>query len=156
MHILSRPNTLLSGIVPKDLITLTYQSRNMNGAGLFKEIQKDILKKLGKSLITTTFLLANLLHVIVTGKPVTAVLHFVNTTRTDWFSKRKTTVETTTYGSEFVSPITATEQIMVLRNTLRYLGVPIMTNTYMYGDTMSVVTSSTIPQSSLNERHNML
>ena len=40
---------------------------------------------------------------------------------------------------------TATEQIMDLRNTLRYLGVPIMTKAHMFGDNKSVVTSSTIP-----------
>ena len=52
---------------------------------------------------TTTFLDANLHHDIVTGKSVAAVLHFVNTTPTDWFSKRQATVETATYGSEFCS-----------------------------------------------------
>ena len=65
-------------------------------------------------------------------------------------------METATYGSEFVAAKTATEQIMHLRNTLRYLGVPIMTKAYMFGDNKSVVTSSTIPQSILNKRHNML
>ena len=45
---------------------------------------------------------------------------------------------------------------MDLRNTLRYLGVPIMTKAYMFGDNKSVVTSSTIPQSILSKRHNML
>ena len=45
---------------------------------------------------------------------------------------------------------------MDLRNTLRYLDVPIMTKAYMFGDSKLVVTSSTIPQSILNKRHNML
>ena len=121
-----------------------------------EQIPKDIPKPLGKRVITTTFLAANLLHDIVTGKSVTAVLHFVNTTPTDWFLKRKATVETATYGSEFVAAKTATEEIMDLRNTQRYLGVPIMTKAYMFGDNKSVVTSSTIPQSILKKRHNML
>ena len=121
-----------------------------------EEIPKDIPKPLGKNVITTTFLDFNLLHDMVTGKSVTAVLHFVNTTPTDWFSKRQDTVETATYGSEFVPAKTATEQIMDLRNTLRYLGVPIMNKEYMFGDNKPVVTSSTIPQSILNKSHNML
>ena len=99
---------------------------------------------------------ANLLHDIVAGKSVTAVLHFVNTTPTDLFLKRQAMAETATYGSEFVAPKTATEQIMDLRNTLRYLGDPIMNKVYMFGDNNSVVMSSTIPQSILNKRHNML
>ena len=89
-----------------------------------EEIPNDIPKPLGKRVITTTFLDAHSLHDIVTGKSVTAVLHFVNTTTTDWFLKRQATVETATYGSEFVAAKTATEQILDLRNTLRYLGDP--------------------------------
>ena len=36
-----------------------------------------------------------------------------------------TTVEIVTYGSEFVAAKTATEHIMDIRQTLRYLGAPI-------------------------------
>ena len=61
------------------------------------------------------------LHDIATGKSVTTVLCFVNTTPTDWFSKRQATVEAATYGSEFVAAKTATAHIIDLRNTLRYL-----------------------------------
>ena len=65
-------------------------------------------------------------------------------------------METTSYGSGFVAAKTTTEQIMELRNTLSYLEAPVMTKVYMFGDNKSVVTSSTIPQSILNKRHNML
>ena len=106
--------------------------------------------------ISTTFLDANLLHDIVTRKSVTAGLHFINTTPIDWYSKRQGMVETATYGSEFVAARTATEQTMYLRNTLRHLGVPIMTKAYMFEDNKSVIRSATIPQSVLNKRHNML
>ena len=57
-----------------------------------EEIPKDIPKPLRKRVITTTFLHANLLHDIVTGKSVTTVLHIVNTKPTDYFSKRQATV----------------------------------------------------------------
>ena len=78
-------------------------------------------------MVTTNYLDANLLHDIVTGNSVTVVLHFINTTPIDCYLKRQATVETATYGSQFVAARTATEQIMDLRNTLRYLSVPIMT-----------------------------
>ena len=68
----------------------------------------------------------------------------------DWYSKRQGTVENATYGSEFLAAKTATEQIVDLRQTLRYLGVPIKSNTYMFGDNKSVVTSSTVPPLSSN------
>ena len=41
-------------------------------------------------------------------------------------------------------------------HTLRYLGVPIKTKSYLFGDNRSVVTSSTLPHSTLGKRHNIL
>ena len=64
-------------------------------------------------------------------------------------------METATYGSEFVAAKTATEQIMDLRYTLRYLGVPIKSKSYMFGDNRSVVTSASLPHSTLSKRHNI-
>ena len=123
---------------------------------VLEEIPKDAPEPLGKSVTTTTFLDANLLHDLITGRSVTAVLHFFNLTPGDWYSKRQATVENATYGSEFVAAKTANEQIVVLRQTLRYLGVPIKSKAYMLGDNKSVVTSSTVPHSLLSKRHNIL
>ena len=110
-----------------------------------EEIPKEAPEPLGKSVTTTTFLDANLLHDLITGRSVTAGLHFFNLTPGDWYSKRQATVDNATYGSEFVAAKTATEQIVNLRQTLRYLGVPIKSKAYMFGDNKSVVTLSTVP-----------
>ena len=74
----------------------------------------------------------------------------------DWYSKRQATVENATYGSEFVAAKTATEQIVDIRQTLRYLGVPFKSKAYMFGDNNSVVTSSMDPHSLPSKRHNIL
>ena len=42
-------------------------------------------------------------HYLDTGKSITGCLHFVNKTLVDWYSKKQATVETDTYGSEFVA-----------------------------------------------------
>ena len=60
------------------------------------------------------------------------------------------------YVSKFVTARTVVEQIMDLRLTLRYLGVPIRHGSYMFGDNKSVVDSSTIPHSRLHKRHMVL
>ena len=65
-------------------------------------------------------------------------------------------METATYGSEFVAAKTATEQIMDIRQTLRYLGAPITTKSFLFGDNRSVVTSATLPHSTVTKRHNIL
>ena len=98
---------------------------------------------------------ANLHHDLATGKAVTAVLHFLNQTPIDAYTKRQSTVETATYGSEFVAARTAVDQIIDIRTTLRYLGVPIRDKSYMFGDNRSVVTSSTIPNSTISKRHHL-
>ena len=82
---------------------------------------------------------ANLNHCLATCKSLTGCLHFVNKTPVDWYSKKQATVETATYGSEFVAAKTATEQIMDIRQTLRYLGVPIGSKSFLFGDNRSVV-----------------
>ena len=82
-------------------------------------IPDDIPDHLGKSVTTTTKVDANLNHCLATGRSVTGCLHFVNHTPIDSYSKREATVETATYGSEFVASKTATEQIIDLRHTLR-------------------------------------
>ena len=119
-------------------------------------IPHDCPKPLGKSVTTTNTLDANLLHCMATGASHTACLQVCNQTPTDWYSKKQVTVETATYGSEFVAAKTATEQIMDIRYTRRYLGVPIMSKSYMFGKNRSVVTSATQPHSTLSKRHNIL
>eukprot|EP00957_Ditylum_brightwellii_P059577 4523757-Ditylum_brightwellii.AAC.1 len=41
----------------------------------------------------------------------TGIVHLLNKTPIDWFFKRQNTVETVTYGSEFVAARTAVDQI---------------------------------------------
>jgi len=110
----------------------------------------------GRKVQTTTYKDANLNHCLVTGKAVSGILHLVNQTPIEWFTKKQATVESATYGSEFVAGRSAVEQIIALRTTLRYLGVPLAGPSYLFGDNESVVKSSTIPHSLLHKRHHAL
>src|SRR5687768_2059414 len=90
------------------------------------------------------------------GRSVTEVLHMLNATPIEWYSKKQATVETAAYGSEFVAAKICAEQIIDLRNTLRYLGVPIKDQSYMFGDNESVVNSSSIPCHKLHKYYTAL
>lgn len=116
----------------------------------------DAPEPLGKCVTFTTYVDANLYHDMMTGRSVTGIIHLINQTPFDWYSKKQSTVETATYGSEFVAARIATDQIIEHRTMLRYLGVPITEKTYMFGDNKSVVDSSSIPQSKLHKRHTAL
>ena len=122
-------------------------------AGATEIIPADVPEPLGKPVVCTSYVDANLYHDMLTGRSVTGVLHFFNQTPVDWFSKKQSTVETATYGSEFVAARTATEQIISNRIALRYLGVKVIGPTFLFGDNRSVVDSASIPQSKLNKRH---
>ena len=63
----------------------------------------DIPEPLGKAVVTTTTMDANLNHCLATGKSLTFCLHFVNKTPVDWYSKKQAPVEIATYGSEFAA-----------------------------------------------------
>ena len=110
----------------------------------------------GKPVVTTTYKDANLYHDLLTGRAVTGVLHFINQTPVDWFSRKQARCETATYGSEFAAAKTAIQQITDLRITLQYLGGPIQGGSYLFGDNEAVVTSGSVPHSRLNTRHTAL
>ena len=97
---------------------------------------------------------ANLYHDALTGQSITGILHMINGTPIDWYSRKQATVETATYGSEFVAAQTCVEQIIDLHTTLQYLGVPINPKSYMLGDNASVVNSSSVSHAKLHKRHN--
>ncbi|HEY9707536.1 MAG TPA: hypothetical protein V6D48_04970, partial [Oculatellaceae cyanobacterium] len=111
---------------------------------------------LRKPVTLTHYVDANLFHDALTGRSVTGILHMLNATPIDWYSKKQATVETATYGSEFVAARICVEQIIDLCNTLHYLRVPIQEKSYMFGDNESVVNSSSIPHAKLYKRHTAL
>jgi hypothetical protein len=93
---------------------------------------------------------------MVTGRALTAILHFINKTPFDWYTKRQATAESATFSSEFIAARIAVDQIVDIRLTMRYFGVPILVKTIMFGDNQSVVTNATVPHSQLNKRHQAL
>ena len=60
------------------------------------------------------------------------------------------------YGSEYMVARAATEQIIELQTILQYLGVPIKSTSYLFGDNKTVIDSSINPASKLSKRHVLL
>jgi len=73
-----------------------------------------------------------------------------------WYSKKQATSETATYGSEFVSERACVEQVVDLRNSFRYLGLPVNDISYVFGDNESMINSSSFPHAKLHKKHNIL
>jgi hypothetical protein len=119
-------------------------------------IPTDIPEPKGKYVTLSHYFNANLYHNMVTGRSVTAILHFLNQTLMDWYSKKQATVETATFGSEFIAARTTINQIVDLRMTLRYFGVPIQEKSYVFGDNKTIIDASLTPHAKLHKRHNAL
>jgi hypothetical protein len=141
------PNHEVRGDVPQhDWMYSVY------GKSTDEDSPTDMPPARGKPMRITTFVDANLYHDLTTGRSTTGVLHLVNQTPVSWFSKRQSTVETATYGSEFVAARLATEQIIDMRFTLRMMGIPLDGPAWLLGDKQSIITSSTLPHSVLSKR----
>ena len=103
-------------------------------AGAKEEMPIGAPRALGKPVRHTVYYDANLYHNELSGKAITAILHFLNKTPIDWYSKKQATPETATYGAEFIAGWTTIDQTIEMRLSLRYLGVPIIGKSIGFGD----------------------
>ena len=71
--------------------------------GAKEEVPDDLPKPLMKRILLSSFVDANLYHDLISGKAVTGIIHFFNKTPVDWYSKLQATVETATFGSEYIA-----------------------------------------------------
>ena len=121
-----------------------------------EELPDDAPRPMGNPVTLLHYFDANLMHDVLSGKAVTGCVHFANKTPIMWHSKKQATTETATYGAEFVAGRTCIEQLIDLRNTFRYLGVPVHKTSYLFGDNETMVKSSAFPYARLHKRHNIL
>lgn len=92
----------------------------------------------------------------VTRRSHTGILIYLNMAPVTWYSKAQKTVETSTFGAEFVALKIGTELIKSLRYKLRMMGVPLEGPANVLVDNASVVKNSTIPSSTLQKKHNSI
>ena len=90
----------------------------------------------------------------MTRRSRTGIIIFVNRAPVMWFSKRQNTVETSTYGAEFVAMKQALEMIKSLKYKLQMFGIPIVENgVKVLGDNRSVILNCSVPESTLKKKH---
>jgi len=110
----------------------------------------------GNSVVVTCFVDADHAGDRVTRRSQTGILIFANRAPIVWHSKRQNTVETSTFGSEFVALKTAVELIEAVRYKLRMFGIPIDGPANVLCDNEAVVKNSSVPESTLKKKHNSI
>ena len=110
----------------------------------------------GKTVITRCFVDADHAGCLATRRSTTGCIIYVNKAPIVWYSKRQNTVESSTFGSEYIALRQAIDLIEAIRYKLRMMGVPLDDSTAVYCDNEAVVKSTTAPESTLKKKHNAI
>ena len=88
----------------------------------------------------------------VTRRSRTGYFVWLNSALVYWFSKKQTSVESASFGSEFTAMKQCCEYIRGLRYKLRMMGIPCNGPALILGDNQSVLANTTIPDSTLKKK----
>ena len=110
----------------------------------------------GNPIMISCFVDADHAGNLVTRCSNSGIIIFCNKAPVIWYSKCQNTIETSTFGSEFVAPQIAVELIKSLRYKLQMFGIPLTGPENMFCDNNGVVTNCTIPESTLKKKHNAI
>ena len=118
-----------------------------------EEQDPKVPEPLMKELTVSIFVDSNHGHDKITGKSVTGIIVFVGRTPIHWESKRQSSVQTSTFGAEFISMKKAVEEAITTRYYLRSMGVKVSKPTIIYADNLSAIKNSTDPSSPLKKKY---
>ena len=121
-----------------------------------EELPPHMPEPLGYPVNIYTFVDANHAGNLVTRRSHTGILLFVQNSPILWLSRRQNTVETSTFGSEFVALRTARDLIISMRYKLRMFGIPIEGPAQVFCDNQGVVKNTSLPESVLTKKHNAI
>jgi hypothetical protein len=121
-----------------------------------EELPPNMPEPKGNGVRIVCFVDANHAGNVVTRRSHTGILIFVQNAPIIWFSKKQNTVESASFGSEFVALRAARDIIVALRYKLRMFGIPIIGPASVLCDNQGVVKNTSIPESTLAKRHNSI
>jgi hypothetical protein len=121
-----------------------------------EELPPNMPEPKGKCVNISCFVDANHAGNVITRRSHTGILIYVQNAPIIWFSKRQNTVESSSFGSEFVALRAAKDMLVALRYKLRMFGVPIDGPANIFCDNNGVVKNTTIPESMLAKKHNAI
>ena len=88
----------------------------------------------------------------ITRHSRTVFLVYLNCAPIYWWSKKQNSVESSSFGSEFIAMKQCCEYVCGLRYKLRMMGISCDNPTFIYGDNQSVLANTTIPNSMLTKK----
>ena len=122
----------------------------------FEDLQTSAPIPRGKSIQLNCFVDADHGGDRVIRRSQTGIILFGNSAPLLWYSKRQNTVESLTFGSEFVVLQVTTELITSFRYKLRMFGIPLDGPTNVFCDNEAVYQNSSFVESQLKQKHNSI
>ena len=93
---------------------------------------------------------------LITRRSRTGFVVYLNNAPIYWLSKKQNSVETSSFGSEFMAMKHCLEYLRGLQYKLRMMGIPCVGNAYVYGDNQSVLYNGSLPESTLKKKSNSI
>ena len=121
-----------------------------------EQIPPDAPEPRGMPIEMTAFVDSDHAADTVTRRSRTGIFIYIQSAPIIWFSKKQTSIETSSFGSEFSAMKTAVEMVEGLRYKLRMMGVPIDGPCRIKADNMSMVKNSSVPESQLKKKSNSI
>ena len=107
---------------------------------------------IGKEFIIRAYVDADFAGDNLIRRSRTGSIIMINNAPLYWFSKKQSSMETNSFGSEFVAMRQCCEYLKGLRYKLRMMGIPVNNPCFIFGDNKSVLWNTTVPDSMLKKK----
>ena len=88
----------------------------------------------------------------VTRRSRTGILVHLNCSLIHWWSKKQASIESSSFGAEFIAMKQCCEYLRGFRYKLRMMGIPCDGPSQIYGDNQSVLANTTMRDSTLKKK----
>ena len=122
-------------------------------ADFIEEVDDKLPEALMDELPITIFVDSNHGHDKVTGKSISGLIVFVGRTPIYYQAKRQASVQSATFGAEFIALKKGVEEAITTRYYLRAMGVHVSKPTIIYGDNLSAINNVITPGSQLQKKY---
>ena len=145
---------------PTDPVPITPITAKPDWSSFYDDLEEKLPPRmpepLGNPVNIHVFVDANHAGNVVTRRSHTGILVFVQNSPILWVSCRQSTVETSTFGSEFVALRHAKDVVVALPYKLRMFGIPLERPAQVYCNYQGVVKNTSIPESVLSKKNNAI
>ena len=130
----------------------SYSVYSSPGEELKEVLPPDMPEPLGNGFTIRCFVDADHAGNLVTRRSRTGFVVMLNNAPVYWYSKKQGSVETSTFGSEFMAMKQAADYLRSLRYKLRMFGIPVDGPAFIFGDNQSVLANTSVPSSTLKKK----